>query len=186
MNRQLGYFILAVLFSALSLGSAPAFSQDQGFYAGASFGKSDLKDACTGLPNCDDSDTTLGIFGGYQFNRHFGAEIGYTDLGKASASSGAASATLEAKGLEFLAVGTIPLNQQFSLYGKLGLFMWDADIRVSGPATVLTSDDGTDLTIGFGARYSFTKNLAAQLQWQRYDLDNFDVDVISVGILFRF
>jgi len=51
---------------------------------------------------------------------------------------------------------------------------------------VLTGDDGTDLTLGLGARYSFTKNLAAQLQWQRYELDNFDVDVISVGILFRF
>ena len=184
---KLRYFTLAILFSALSLGSAPAFSQDQGFYAGASFGKSDLKDACTGLPNCDDSDTALSIFGGYQFNKHFGAEIAYTDVGKASASSGANAATLEAKGFEFLAVGTIPLNQQFSLYGKLGLFMWDADIRTSGPGvTVLTSDDGTDLTIGFGARYSFTKNLAAQLQWQRYELDNFDVDVISVGILFRF
>jgi len=186
MNRHSRYLILAVLFSGLSLGSALAWSQDQGFYAGVNLGQSKLKGACNGLPagvSCDDSDTALSIFGGYQFNKHFGAEIAYTDLGKAEASGGGVTASVEATGFEFSAVGTIPLTQQFSLYGKLGFFMWDADLKSN--VGINASDDGTDLTYAIGVRWNFAKNLGLQAQWQRYDVSD-DVDVIGVGILFRF
>ncbi|MGH8640447.1 MAG: outer membrane beta-barrel protein [Burkholderiales bacterium] len=179
MNYPFRRFILGALFAVISLGSAPAFSQDQAFYAGAAFGQSKFKDGCSGVANCDDSDTSLSIFGGYQFNKHFAAEIGYTDLGKATAPG----ASVEATGFEFTAVGTLPLNPQFSLYGKLGFFMWDADARGPGGSF---SDDGTDLTYAIGVRWNFAKNLAAQLQWQRYEVDDLDADVIGIGILFRF
>jgi outer membrane protein with beta-barrel domain len=177
MKRQIGYFILVALFTVPFLGSTPAFSQDQGFYAGANFGQSKLKDACSGVASCDDKDTSLSIFGGYQFNKNFGGEIAYTDLGKATAPG----ASLEATGFEFSAVGTLPLNPQWSLYGKLGFFMWDADVNPGG-----FSEDGTDLTYAIGVRWNFAKNLAAQAQWQRYKLDDLDVDVLGIGILFRF
>jgi len=186
MKRHIGRFVLVALVSVLSLGSAPALSQDQGFYAGVNLGQSKLKDACAGLPagvSCDDSDTALSIFGGYQFNKHFGAEIAYTDLGQAKASGGGVSASVEATGFEFSAVGTLPLTQQFSLYGKLGFFMWDADVKSN--VGISGSDDGTDLTYAIGVRWNFAKNLALQAQWQRYDVSD-DVDVLGVGILFRF
>jgi OOP family OmpA-OmpF porin len=191
MKHHFRQIILAALFAVLSLGSVPAFSQDQGFYAGLNFGQSKLKDACSGGTICDDKDTALSIFAGYQLNRNFGFEFAYTDLGKATESGlfggVPVTASLEATGFEFSAVGTIPINQQFSLYGKLGFFMWDADLKGTvGGIPVSVSDDGTDLTIAIGARFSFTKNFAMQVQWQRYELDDFDVDVIGVGILFRF
>jgi OOP family OmpA-OmpF porin len=188
MKRQFGQFILVALLSALIFGSVPAFSQDVGFYAGFNFGQSKVDDFCNGFASCDDEDTALSIFGGYQVNRNFGVEVGYTDLGQASISGPGGSVRFEATGFEFSGVGTIPLTQQFSLYGKLGLFLWDADAR----GTVLGfpfsgSDDGTDLTFAFGARFNFTKNLVGQLQWQRYqDVADFDVDVIGLGLLFRF
>jgi OmpA-OmpF porin, OOP family len=188
MKRQFGHFILVALLSVLSFGSVPAFSQDVGFYAGFNFGQSKVSDFCNGFASCDDKDTALSIFGGYQVNRNFGVEIAYTDLGQASISGPGGNLRFEATGFEFLGVGTIPLTQQFSLYGKLGFFLWNADAR----GTVLGfpfsgSDDGTDLTFALGARYSFTRNLVGQLQWQRYaDVADFDVDVIGVGLLFRF
>jgi OmpA-OmpF porin, OOP family len=176
MNR----FILVALVSALSLGSTPVFSQaqDQGFYAGVNVGQSKAKDECAGVANCDDSSSALSIFGGYQFNKHLGAEVAYTDLGKATAGA----ASVEATGLEFSAVGTLPLSQSFSLYGKLGFFMWDAKLK--GPVTA--SSDGTDLTYAIGVRWSFTKNVALQAQWQRYDVSDGDIDVLGVGLLFKF
>jgi OmpA-OmpF porin, OOP family len=193
MKRQIGHFILVALVSVLSLGSAPALSQDVGFYAGFNVGKSEAKDACTGFPpgvSCDDSDTALSIFGGYQFNKNFGAEFGYTDLGKVKISGGGNSASIEASGFEISAVGTFPINPQFSLYGKLGMFLWDADFK-SNLGNV--SDDGADLTYGIGVRWNFAKNLALQAQWQRYNdvgdtntTGKADVDVIGVGLLFRF
>jgi len=178
------------MFLVPSLGSAPALSQDQGFYAGLNAGMSDLNGACTGfLPGtkCDDSDTAFGIFGGYQLNKYFGVEVGYTNLGKAKASSGGVTASVEAKGFGFSAVGTFPINPQFSLYGKLGTFLWDTDSNLGG------SDDGADLTYAIGVRWNFAKNLALQAQLQRYnDVGNSsttgksDIDIIGVGILFRF
>lgn len=192
MKRQIGHFILVALVSMLSLGSAPAFSQEQGFYAGFNFGQSKVRDACSGGTACDDTDTAFSVFGGYQFNRNFGLEFAYTDLGKATESGVVfglpVSASVEASGFEFSGVGTIPVNQQFALYGKVGIFLWDADLKGTvGGTPVSVSDDGADLTFAIGARFSFTKNLAMQVQWQRYmDVGDFDVDVIGVGLLFRF
>jgi OmpA-OmpF porin, OOP family len=186
MNRQFKYFVFAILLSALSLGSAPAFSQsqDQGLYAGVNVGKSKFKDICgvPGVTGCDETDTALSIFGGYQFSRNFGAEIAYVELGKAHFVSPGGNSTVESTGFEFSGIGTFPINEKLSLYGKLGFFLWDADLK--GPTAV--SDDGTDLTFGFGARWNFTKSLAGQVQWQRYDVSDADVDVIGVGVLFRF
>lgn len=188
MKRQFGNFILVALLSVLFLGSAPAFSQDTGFYAGFNFGQSKAEDFCNGFASCDDKDTALSIFGGYQFNSNVGFEIGYTDLGQATISGPGGSVRFEATGFEFSGVGTVPLSPQVALYGKLGLFLWDADARGTVLGFPFTgSDDGSDPTLALGVRFSLTRNLAAQLQWQRYfDVADFDVDVIGLGLLFRF
>ena len=188
MNRQSGYFLLAILFFALSVGSAPAWSQDTGLYAGFGFGQSKVRNLCDGTLNCDDKDTALNIFAGYQVNRNFGVEVGYADLGKFSGSVPGFSVTGEVTGFELSGVGTIPIDQKFALYGKLGFFMWDVDVRGTiGGFGFSGSDDGTDPTLAIGARYSFTRNVAMQVQWQRYfDVGDSDIDVIGLGVLFRF
>lgn len=60
-----------------STSAGPTFAQDGAFYVGASIGKAEAKDVCTGVSGpgvtCDDKDTTWKIFGGYQFNRNFSA-----------------------------------------------------------------------------------------------------------------
>jgi OOP family OmpA-OmpF porin len=201
MNQPFKKFVLAALFSGLSLASAAGLSQDTGWYAGFNLGQSTVKDFdCTGTTSCDDKDTAWSIFGGYQFNKNFGVELGYVDLGKATQSGvvplfGSFSASFEVTGFEFSGVGTLPISERFSMYGKLGLFMWDLDVKGSSTLTgpVSLSEDGTDFTFGIGARYHFTKNLAVQLQWQRYNdigddatTGKYDVDVIGAGIVFRF
>ncbi|MCZ7599083.1 MAG: hypothetical protein M5U09_17195 [Gammaproteobacteria bacterium] len=64
-----------------------------GGYIGPAIGQSkhhDAEDICTsvaGLPGvsceADDTDTAGALFGGYEFNRYFGVEIGYHDFGEA-------------------------------------------------------------------------------------------------------
>ena len=201
MRHQFSRWILAAAFFALSLASAPALSQDTGWYVGLNVGQSKVKDDfCAGTTSCDDTDTALSIFGGYQINKNFGVELGYVDLGKASGSGtdpilGTFSATFEATGFELSGVGTLPISDKFSVYGKLGLFMWDLDVKASSSTlgSGSLSEDGTDLTFAVGVRWNFTKNLTAQLQWQRYNdigddatTGKSDIDVIGAGILFRF
>ena len=146
----------------------------------------------------DDRDRGGKIFGGYQFNKNFGAELGYVNLGKATASGVILGVPVtvseKAKGFELLGVGTLPLADKFSAYGKLGFFRWDVDASATiGGLSASLSENGTDLTYGIGLKYDFAKNIGARLEWQRYkDLGNnattgkSDVDLVSIGIVFKF
>src|SRR5574341_1102866 len=93
---------LVIFGFATVMGASTAVAQDQGWYAGATFGQSKFKDACQGVPNCDDNDTAWRILGGYQFTKNWAVEFGYTDLGEASASG----ASVEATAFEVVAVGS--------------------------------------------------------------------------------
>jgi OOP family OmpA-OmpF porin len=188
---------LTGLVAAAAVISPLAAAQDSGWYIGASVGQSTFKDSCSGLPggvSCDDSDTAFGVFGGYQFNKYFGGELGYTDLGKTQASGLGASADIKAKAFELLAVGTFPITEQFSIYGKLGFFRWDVDASASGPGGgVSQSESGTDLTYALGVQYNFTKKFGVRAQYQQYKdagdaatTGEGDINVISVGIVYKF
>ena len=196
MNLHSKTFVTAALLAGAYFVSVPALAQDAGWYVGASVGQSKAKDVCSGLPagvSCDDKDTAYGIFGGYQFNKYFGAELGYTDLGKAEASGLGLKETIKVKGFELLGVGTFPINPQFEVYGKLGFFRWDLNDSCPSCGVADTNETGTDLTYGLGVKYNFTKNWGVRAQYQRYkDIGNdattgkSDVDVLSVGVVFKF
>jgi len=180
------------LASAMAL-TGPAFAQDSGFYAGLHIGQSSADDACDGISgagvSCDDKDTAWKILGGYQFNRHLAVEIGYTDLGEVSASGPGGSASVESTAFEVVAVGIFPIADKFSIYGKLGMYRGDTEATAPG---VSESETNNDLTFGFGVRYDFTKNLGVRAEWQKYsdvgggNIGESDVDVISVGVIWKF
>jgi OOP family OmpA-OmpF porin len=189
---------------AVSSASMAQPRQDMGWYLGGSFGQSEVDIDCAGTTSCDDSDSSWKIFAGYQVNRNFAIEGGYGVLGEVKASTPpfvflgtpipAANVKIETTAWEIVGIGSIPLAERFSLYGKVGLYMADTDIDVSftGLGSASDSDDNVDLTFGFGARYDFTRNFGVRAEWQRYgdvkagDFGKFDVDVMSLGILFRF
>ena len=198
MKLQFRKLLTAGLLALVAV-STPALSQDTGWYVGLGVGQSKFDVDCTGTTSCDDKDTAWSIFGGYQFNKHFGAELGYVDLGKVTASGPVlgvpVSLSIKTKAFELLGVGTYPINQQFSVYGKLGFFRWDVDASASAlGASASDSDSGTDFTHAIGVKYNFTKTIAGTLQWQRYynigsddtTGGTSDVDVIGVGIIFKF
>jgi OmpA-OmpF porin, OOP family len=72
--------ILAI--ATISAFSAPAVAQDKGLYLGGSLGQSKVSLDCTGASSCDDKDTSWKIFAGYQVNRNFAIEVGYSNLGR--------------------------------------------------------------------------------------------------------
>ncbi len=185
---------LAVLGTASALAvSAPTFAQDMGFYAGVSFGQSSADVDCEGF-TCDDKDTAWRVLGGYQFNRNLAVEVGYSNLGEVSVNAGGlGAATIEATAIEVVAVGIMPLANQFSVYAKLGMYRGEADQSGSGIFVASASESNTDLTFGVGVKYDITRNLGVRAEWQRYgDLGGegvggeSDIDVISIGAIWRF
>jgi OOP family OmpA-OmpF porin len=161
---------LRIALSAALLWSATSQAE---IFLGAGIGQSDIDDSAHGV-NLDETDSAWKLYGGMMVTDNFGFEAGWTDLG--DASSGAVDTETEA----FYAAGVaaFPINETFSVYGKLGLAFWDQDINTN-------SYDGEDLMYGIGAKYKFMDQFHAILEWEQYDAD-LQASVITVGAGLQF
>ena len=200
--------------------AAPACAQTQGWYIGGGIGQSKANNAggCSDLSgvfdpgfSCTSNDTSTGwrLFAGYQLNDHFALEGGYVDLGdfKISANGtvllnpATASGSDKASGFSFDVVGTLPINEQFGLLGRIGVFAWTLDASATATRsggipnpTVSVSDKptGTSLDFGVGVKYDFYKDLGVRAEYQRFQSvgnDNTgksDIDLISASLVYRF
>lgn len=197
MHTRLRFMLTTVLLALVAV-STPALAQDPRWYVGFGLGMSTAKDACDGVSgpgiSCDDEDTAFKILGGYQVNPNFAVELGYTDLGKASASfTGLGNVSFESSGFEVLAVGIAPVAPNWSLFGKLGFFIWDVDAKDGTGLVGNMSESGSDLTYGFGASYDFSKNSALRIEYQVYtDIGDSnttgkdDISVLGASLIFKF
>jgi len=183
---------LAML-AAAALFSLPAEAQkapETGFYVGGALGKSSFKDGCRLGGSCDDSDTALRIFGGYQINRYVAGELGYVDLGRSKSTAGGLTDDVKATAWELSAVGSVPVVDRFSAFGRLGLYF--ADVEENTNFTGDSSHSNNDLTYGFGVRYDFTRNLAVRGELQRYsnvgggNIAKSDIDLLVISVLWLF
>lgn len=110
----------------LTLGMTGTALAQNGFYAGASIGRATI-DACDGVTNCDDEDTSWKISAGWQLNPNIAFEAAWVDFGEISGSIGGLAVSAEADGWTLAAKGILPLNEQASLFGKFGMIRWDAE-----------------------------------------------------------
>lgn len=156
----------------------------------------------------DDSDTALKAFLGYRFNRNLALEGALIDLGdfqaRASATDAAFGDTLSVTNdVDFFAfslagLGHLPIGRTVSVYGKVGLFVWDMDlterVRLPGFASSIgrASDDGTDLFYGAGVEWDLGGQFALRAEWERYNdvgegsiAGETDLDVIGISAVFR-
>jgi OmpA-OmpF porin, OOP family len=158
-------WLTAMLGAAAMTMSVGALAQQPmpGWYVGGDFGKFDIE---------DEDDTAWRIVGGYQINRTFAAELGYSTLFDKSG--------VEVTAWELVGIASFPVANKLSIFGKLGFAMWEADAGSFG------STDGTDLTFGAGVQYDITPKLGIRGQWQRYDIDDSDGDLFTVGLIYKF
>jgi OOP family OmpA-OmpF porin len=208
-GNKMKKFTLAVMAIVGLAGATTAFASDDGWYVFGAVGKptsnndkSTLDNALTsvggtGFSSSISSSTVYNLDVGYQVNKNFAIEGGY--LGSTnenySASGGNLSGPLTSsaniKGWTLAAVGILPLANQFSLLGKLGVAGIKDSATVTGPGgSVSVSGTKNALTYGIGVKYDFTN--AASM---RLSLDNYDVgdsssssrgSVWTVGVGYKF
>jgi opacity protein-like surface antigen len=154
----------------------------------------------------DDSDTGFGLAGGYQLNDHFAMELAYVDLGSvdyqatATVSDGVDEADADvglensAHGPVISAIGILPIGKRFSVFGRVGLSLLNAEgkarITLGGSTQrVGQSSQKTDPVFGLGAEFNMSKNFAIRVAWDRYlDIGTKDVagdvdaDLITLGV----
>ena len=166
---------------------APLAQADTGVFVGASFGSSHLDNDFSGF-NIDTDANAYRIVGGFQFGDFLGIEAGYHNFGEFSEAivfSGLSTRTaIAADGWTLGGTLGLPLNEQVSLYGRAGVFFWDADVAIDGFSIDVPNDENP--YYGGGAKVDITSSLSLVGDWTRYELDDIESDVISVGFEFRF
>jgi OOP family OmpA-OmpF porin len=200
VTQSLPAFVLA----AACFAAAPAHAQrapdpGTGFYVGGALGgvsynvnTGSLSSAGFATTSTDDTDIAWNLTGGYKFTRNWAVEIGYVDLGTFTASGtfGGAASRLEADvtGWNVSGVGTLPLNDMFSLYGKLGYFRSQvkATANIAG-AVGRAKGHENDVTAGVGARFHINRNFSALLEVNYYGLGGSDdATAYMVGVRYDF
>ncbi len=186
---------LAALLSAIV--AAPAFAADEGFYAGLTLGQSKTSNPYPGAAMGKSTDTVYGVLGGYQFTKNWGAEAFFTGAGKFSATgTGGNGANGKTDVWGIVGTGTLPLNDSFSLYAKLG-YASAKTTASSAPIAGLTGATRGAATYGLGATYNATPSVGIRFGWDRYAAatqngnaigakDNFNSNVYSLGAVFKF
>ena len=187
--------VFAALGVALSLAAAaPALAADNGFYVGGSagttkwnIGPSDI--LTTG--SIDNNDTAYKIFGGYDFTKNWGVELGYADLGKYefNGTYGGVSVRGDVKitAYTLVGVGTFPITDELAVFGKLGMYSWDAKASASsGSINGSATGTGSNALYGLGMKFNFNDHLSMRGEYERFhDTDN-PIDVFSVGVAYKF
>jgi len=190
MHRRAGMKSIRFGILAASIVFSGAVSAGGAFYAGAGVGQSDV-DADAGLSSFSDTDIGWKIFGGYEFNKYFAVEGAWVDLGDFSDTVIdpifflPGKGKLEIDGLAISAVGSYPINEAFTVFGKLGIWAWDAEVK-SSLSGLSSDDDGTDVMFGAGGSYNFTKAISVRAEWERFEADGDDADLLSISGVYKF
>ena len=180
--------IFALIATAAAMGTAQA---QQGPYIGLGVASADHTSSLPGTTNgnSDGWKASGKIFGGYDFDKTWGVEAGYTDFRKSdySYNIGAQSYRGQADGHSVYLAGkaTAPINDQFSVFGKLGV----ADNKVSLNDPIFRGDSKTEVYAGIGGQYNLNQKVALTLEYERYGKSK-DIgakaDVITVGAKYSF
>lgn len=210
--------VAATLLSASSLAAAA----EPGFYVAtdvamdsADFGSSDFDglfdsdelDFDVDDAGLDKSNAGFALAFGYQFNPYLAVEASYVNVGKVSYDASgtvdggegftgdfAVGIDYKSKGPALAVVGSWPINEMFSIDGRVGAYMGKTtgflsvsvdDETLEGP---VASDTKTGLLVGVGATWTLTESVALRAGYTRLQdgVAERDVDRFSVGLRISF
>ena len=148
----------------------------------------------------DKKDIGAKFFVGKNFNRNFAIELGYVDLGKfeyKSSTSNGRSLNREVnfRGGYLDLIGTIPMSERFSVFGRVGGSYGQVRDDYSGNVgPALTSPNGRyksgNVKAGVGLEYKFSEALAVRGEIERYRIKDAwphrgDVNFASVSLVYK-
>lgn len=148
----------------------------------------------------DDKSKAYKAFLGYQFNRNWGVEGGYFDLGDFSERAifnqgGQVSQTTRYKGLNLDLIGNMPVTERFSFLASVGTHYdrlnYDSRNDFTGVNSSYTDKQGLNYKYGIGAQYKLTPAVYLRAGAERYHFkDSVDsrnnVNMYSVNLIVPF
>lgn len=178
-----------VLGIAMTVAAPLAMAEGSGFYGAVDFGKTTADGFCDGTAglSCKDNDTAIRFAVGKQFNDNFGVEGSYGPAVEATISDGWQTYSAENTEWQFAAVGTAPIGNGLSVFGKMGMAFWEIQESIDG--FQLWNTSGNDFLLGFGAKYDISPTMAIRGQYETHkvgDTERYDLNTLSMGLLFKF
>lgn len=154
---------VAALANAAEPVSAAPFSAPGTFYVGADVGATKMHGATDG------NRTSYGAFAGYTINPNFAVEAGFGRLYDWSSWG----ATERANQTSLSVLGSVPIANNLSLYGRLGVnqISMRGEIPIGNGGKYVFKDDTTRGLLGVGLNYKLTEKVSARIEVQRPGLD---------------
>jgi OOP family OmpA-OmpF porin len=179
---------IAIAVVLLSAVVAPAVAADNyvGIRAGQAKTSIENNTFNTGTVNSTNP-TGWGVFIGHDFNPNFAVEAEYLNLGEIKGVNGGVNGSVKSTGFSVSGVGSFPINEQFSLFGKLGYAM-----ITGSPGGSFTGSDQKSraLTYGVGGQFNVAPSVGIRLGWDKYKFNdtsmNGNASLVSIGGLIKF
>ena len=70
------------------------------------------------------------------------------------------------------------------MFGRAGAFFWDGDADINNVSQATPED--TNPYFGAGAKFAISDQFSLVGDWTRYELEDTESDVLSLGVTFRF
>jgi opacity protein-like surface antigen len=155
---------------AATTGTTIVHAGETGLYIGLNGGQAVARKYCDNVTNCKNDDTSLRGEVGYQFTRHWSAELGYTSFGtlfdgrdnNVSAKQDASAWTLS--GLGTLPIGTSP----FGIFGRVGLARYNLSNSGTVQGVAVESKNAIKPYFGGGVRLDLGANWMVRAEYQLY------------------
>jgi hypothetical protein len=164
-----------LILAALAV-SASASAADNGFYLGASIGRSNVE-IDKDLARIDENDTAYKLIAGLRPLDWLGVEASYVNFGEPKQGSQKA----ESDGISAFVIGFLPVGP-VDVYAKGGLINADTSVVTAGRKAF--SEKGTELAYGVGAQFRLL-SLSVRAEYERFDIAD-DLNMLSIGVTYTF
>lgn len=177
---------LAASFNTVAQSNSSEDINDSGFYLGGNYGYLRVE----GDDDFDDDKEAFEGIAGYRFNQYFALEGSYIDFG----DYGTDLARADVDGYTAAIKGSLPVNEVFSLFLKVGQLWSETDYQALDYSRKV---DDESMFVGGGVAFNISTNLVLNATYSVYDTslefddlddENFDTDFkqASVGLEYRF
>jgi OOP family OmpA-OmpF porin len=176
MNKLLSALAALTLTGVCASSFAAEPVATKNVYLGLDVGESIAGSTCDGIPagiSCSNTATAFRGLAGYQFSPNWAVEVHYTDFGTDNISGSyfgvGVDGQYKAIGEEVAFALLIPLNQQFSLTGRLGVASTKVTTSINAVGlTVNASSTKATAAGGFGVRFQVNDTFGVGLNYDYY------------------
>lgn len=107
-------------------------------------------------------------------------EVNHWDLGEGLHNSG----VINTSGVNLAARAAWPMASQWSMYSKLGVFLWQTQDITARQLGALSG--GATLTYAGGMAWSLAQSFVLNIEYTIFELDGMDGDGLGLGFIYRF